>query len=91
VPLLRLRHADVEVVEFTLPRDSSLDGLAVRELKLPPESLVAIIIRSGEPIFPTGGTTLRPGDEILALTRSSHEEELRSLFFARAAPGSRSL
>jgi len=86
VPLLRLRHADVEIVDIILPRDSALDGAILRELRLPPESLVAIVIRDGEPIFPTGGTALRAGDEILALTRSSHEEELRRLFFVRPVP-----
>jgi trk system potassium uptake protein TrkA len=91
VPLLRLRHADVEVVDISLPRDSTLDGIALRDLRLPPESLVAIVIRGGEPIFPVGNTTLRAGDEILALTRSAHEDELRRIFFARAAPSTRSL
>jgi trk system potassium uptake protein TrkA len=90
VPLLRLRHADVEVVDISLPRDSTLDGVSLRDLRLPPESLIAIVIRGGEPIFPTGGTTLQAGDEILALTRSAHEEELRRLFFTRAAPSMRS-
>jgi trk system potassium uptake protein TrkA len=86
VPLLRLRHADVEVVDITLPKDTSLDGVALRELRLPPESLVAFVIRGHESIFPTGNTTLRAGDEILALTRPIHEEELRKLFFARTGP-----
>ena len=85
VPLLRLRHADVEVVDITLPKDSSLDGVALRELRLPPDSLIAFVIRGGESIFPSGTTTLRAGDEILALTRPVHEEELRRLFFARSA------
>jgi trk system potassium uptake protein TrkA len=83
VPLLRLRHADVEVVDAKLPLDSPLDGTALRELRLPAESLIAIVIRGGEPIFPGGATTLRAGDEIIALTRPAHEEELRDLFFAR--------
>jgi trk/ktr system potassium uptake protein len=86
VPLLRLRHADVEVVDISLPKDSSLEGVALRELQLPPESLIAFVIRGGDSIFPTGGTTLRAGDEILALTRPKHEEELRKLFFARSGP-----
>jgi trk system potassium uptake protein TrkA len=90
VPLLRLRHADVEVVDIILPRDTTLEGATLRDLRLPPESLVAIVIRDGEPIFPTGGTTLKAGDEILALTRTAHEEDLRKLFFARAAPSARS-
>lgn len=86
VPLLRLRHADIEVLDITLPKDSSLDGVAVRELKLPPESLLACVIRDGDSIFPTGATVLRAGDEILALTRSIHEDELRRLFFTRTTP-----
>lgn len=81
VPLLRLRHTDVEVVDARLPADSPLDGTALRDLRLPAESLVAIIIRDGEPIFPGGATTLRSGDEIIALTRSTHEDALRTLFF----------
>jgi len=84
VPLLRLRHADVEVIDITLPKDTSLEGVALRDVHLPPESLVAFVIRGRESIFPTGSTTLRAGDEILALTRPKHEEELRKLFFARA-------
>ena len=83
VPLLRLRHADLEVVDAKLPKDTPLDGVALRDLRLPAESLVAIVIRGGEPIFPGGATTLRAGDEIIALTRSAHEEALRDLFFAR--------
>ena len=86
VPLLRLRHADVEVVDITLPKDSTLDGVALRELKLPAESLIAFVIRGGESIFPSGNTTLRSCDEILALTRPKYEEELRTLFFARNGP-----
>ena len=83
VPLLRLRHADLEVVDAKLPKDTPLDGVALRDLRLPAESLIAIVIRGGEPIFPSGATTLRSGDEIIALTRSRHEEALRDLFFAR--------
>jgi trk system potassium uptake protein TrkA len=83
VPLLRLRHADVEVLDITLPKDSTLDGVALRELRLPPDSLIAFVIRGGESIMPSGNTTLKACDEILALTRPKHEEDLRKLFFAR--------
>jgi trk system potassium uptake protein TrkA len=85
VPLLRLRHADVEVLDITLPKDSTLDGVALRELRLPADSLIAFIIRGGESIMPSGNTTLKACDEILALTRPKHEEELRKLFFTRSA------
>jgi trk system potassium uptake protein TrkA len=83
VPLLRLRHSDVELVEVKLPPGSPHAGTSLRDLDLPPESIVAIVIRDGEPIFPSGGTVLREGDELLALTRSTHEEKLRQTFFAQ--------
>ncbi len=83
VPLLRLRHADVEIVEAVLAEGSPLHGMALRDLDLPPESIIAIVIRDGEPIFPGGATTLQTGDEVVALTRSTHEDELREAFFAK--------
>ena len=82
VPLVRLRNTDVEIVEATLPAGSPLAGVALRDLSLPPESTIAIIIRGGEPIFPAGSTALASGDEVVALTRSTREEELREVFFA---------
>jgi trk system potassium uptake protein TrkA len=82
VPLLRLRHADVEIVEAILPITSPLSGQLIRDISLPPESTIALVIRQGEPIIPTGVTELRGGDEIIALTRSSHEEALRRAFFS---------
>lgn len=84
VPLLRLRYADVELVEAVLTPGSPVLGRPLRELELPPESNIAVVIRNGSPIFPTGSTCLEVGDEVLALTRSAHEEELRQAFFAGA-------
>jgi len=84
VPLLKLRYADVELVEADIPDDSSLIGKELRSLALPSESTIAIIIRHGQPLFPTGSTVLEGGDQVLALTRSAHEEELRTMFFADA-------
>jgi trk system potassium uptake protein TrkA len=84
VPLLRLRHADVEVVEAVIAEDSRVIGKALRDLPLPPESIIAVIIRDGQPIFPGGATTLEAGDELLALTRSAHESEMRELLFYTA-------
>src|SRR5438067_8642873 len=66
VPLLRLRHADVEMVDAHIDGVSQLVGVAIRDLRLPRDSTIALIIRGGEPIFPQPGTTLQLGDEVLA-------------------------
>src|ERR671939_70890 len=85
VPLLRLRNTDVEVVEAVVDRGSPVTGSAIRDLQLPPESTIAVVIRSGSAFFPNGATVLEPGDEVVALTRNVHEPRMRSLFFSDRA------
>jgi trk system potassium uptake protein len=84
VPLLRLRHADVEIVEAIVPEHAQVIGRSLRDLSLPRESTLALIIRGGQPLFPDGGTVLQAGDEVIAFTRPRHEGELRELFFSHA-------
>ena len=82
IPLLRLRNTDVEVVEAVVDNRSKAIGKPLRELNLPPESTISVVIRDGSAFFPNGATILEPGDEVIALTRSVHEPNLRSLFFS---------
>jgi len=82
IPLLRLRNTDVEVVEAVVDNRSKAIGKPLRELNLPPESTISVVIRDGSAFFPNGATILEPGDEVIALTRSVHEPRLRSLFFS---------
>ncbi|HEV7665812.1 MAG TPA: NAD-binding protein [Chloroflexota bacterium] len=81
VPLLRLRNTDIEVVEAIVDSKSRVTGIPLRDLDLPPESTVAVIIRNSSAFFPNGATVLEPGDEVIAFTRSVHEPRLRALFF----------
>jgi trk system potassium uptake protein TrkA len=81
VPLLRLRNTDVEVVEAILDGQSRVIGQPLSTVSLPPESTIAVVIRDGAAFFPNGATVLQAGDEVVALTRSTHEPRLRGLFF----------
>ncbi len=83
VPLLRLRHADVEVVETVLDGSAPAVGKTIQDLGLPPDCSIAVIIRSGAPIFPNGETRLAAGDEVIAFTTTRNEARLRELFWAR--------
>ncbi|MDQ6671296.1 MAG: NAD-binding protein [Chloroflexota bacterium] len=87
VPLLRLRNTDIEVVEALVASGSRVAGLPLRDIDLPPESTLAVVIRDGAAFFPNGATVLRAGDEVVALTRSVHEPRLRGLFFSDDARG----
>jgi trk system potassium uptake protein TrkA len=82
VPLLRLRNTDVEVVEAVVDARSRVTGQPLNSVDLPPESTIAVVIRKGSAFFPNGSTVLEAGDEVVALTRSTHEPRLRGLFFA---------
>src|ERR671927_654805 len=61
VPLLRLRNTDVEVVEAIIDNRSTLVGHALREVDLPPESTIAVVIRNDAAFFPNGATILQAG------------------------------
>jgi trk system potassium uptake protein TrkA len=81
VPLLRLRNSDIEVVEALVDARSRVAGSPLRDVDLPPESTIAVVIRNGSAFFPNGATVLEPGDEVVAFTRGIHEPQLRGLFF----------
>src|SRR5690242_18954423 len=81
VPLLRLRKTDDEVVEAVVDSRSRLTGRPLNSVELPPESTIAVVIRKGSAFFPNGSTVLEAGDEVVALTPSVHESQLRGFFF----------
>jgi trk system potassium uptake protein len=82
VPLLKLRNTDVEVVEAIVDPRSPVTSSTLREVELPGESTIAVVIRDGAAFFPNGTTQLQAGDEVVALTRGIHEPALRRLFFS---------
>ena len=77
--LLTIRDKGLEIVEVKIPPDSTTVGKLVKELSLPPESRLALIIRKErKPFVPTSNTTLRAGDQIIAVTNPESEEVLRA-------------
>jgi len=82
VPLLRMRHADVEVVETVLDQSAPVVGRALRELSLPADCAISLIIRGGTPTFPTGDTRLAAGDEVVAITTTRSSARLREILWS---------
>lgn len=79
VHLLRLRRENLEIVEATIPESARVVGREIREIKLPPESVILMVVRGGTPIVPSGLTVLQAGDELIALTKTEQERELRDV------------
>ena len=77
--LLNIREGGLGIVRIKIPPDSATIGKMVKELSLPPGSILSLIIReSGKPIIPTVDTVLQAGDRIIAVTPPESEEALRT-------------
>jgi|SRR6187549_903596 len=75
----RIRRMGGDVVAYRLPPAAAAAGRMVRELGLPREALVNVIVRDGSAIPPRGSTQLREGDELHILVRGELREEVESL------------
>jgi trk system potassium uptake protein len=69
IPLLQL-HNGLELVEIKLPETSPVAGRSVREVLLPAESLISLIVDpGGVPRMPSGDTRLNAGDALVVVGR----------------------
>lgn len=81
IHLLSLRDEGMEVVEVRIPQDSKAVKKPVRELALPPDCILALVIRKEQkPQVPTLDTVLEAGDRVIALTRGEDEAALQDVF-----------
>jgi trk system potassium uptake protein TrkA len=70
----------VNLTEIKLQMTSPVVGKTLRDLFLPPDSLIAVVLRNGEAIIPRGDTTLRAGDQIVLITLpANHGAVLRAI------------
>lgn len=78
--LLHLKKSDLEMVEIQLPERSSVIGRPLKEILLPQGSLIVLLVDTeGVPRLPTPESVLRGGDEVIAITRGTTEDALRTV------------
>jgi cell volume regulation protein A len=75
----RIRRMGGDVVSYRLRPGAAAAGHMVRELGLPREALVNVIVRDGRAIPPRGSTEVRVGDELHILVRGELREEVEKL------------
>ena len=77
--LMSIRDKGLEIVEVKILPNSSVVGKTVKQLVLPPESILSMIIRKGaNPFVPVPDTIIMAGDQIIAVTTPELEEALRA-------------
>lgn len=78
-----LEAHDASLLQFTVPGESRLAGVAVFELRLPGDALITLVTRNGEIFVPTPDTVLKAGDQLLLVTsdqgRAATERRLRAV------------
>jgi len=74
-----IRPLGGEVLAYRVRDDDAIVGHPVKELGLPREALVNLIVREGAAIPPRGSTVIEPGDELHVLVRRESHAEVESL------------
>ncbi|MFH1577488.1 MAG: NAD-binding protein [Candidatus Omnitrophota bacterium] len=76
VNLLSFKRGKLAIVRVDLPDDAPVINQMVKDIHLPPDSVLVSIVRGEEVIVPHGETVLEPGDDIIALTMVGNESEI---------------
>ena len=74
-----IRRLGAEVLEYPVAPDDAVVGARVRDLGLPREAVVNVIVRGGEAIPPRGSTVLRTGDRLHVLLRSELSRDVHTI------------
>ena len=78
IHLLAMGEEKTEIVEGRILEGSKSVGKSVKELSLPVDSILALLIRNGQkPQVPTADTILKVNDRIVALTTTDSEAALQ--------------
>jgi trk system potassium uptake protein len=76
--LLKIQDTGVELVEIKIPADSKSIGKKVKDLSLPPGSVLILIIRRDQkPQMATADMAIQLGDQVIALTPTDTEEQIK--------------
>ena len=74
-----IRRLGAEVVEYPVGADDAIAGARVRDLGLPREALLNVIVREGEAIPPRGSTKIESGDRLHVLLRQEVSRDFPEL------------
>ena len=74
-----IRRLGAEVFEYPIAPDDAIVGAPVRDLGLPRDAVVNVIVRADRAIPPRGSTRLQAGDELHLLISEESAPEVRNL------------
>ncbi|MFZ5880680.1 MAG: potassium channel family protein [Chloroflexota bacterium] len=85
--LLKIRHGRYSLVEEKVEPGARAIGVALKDLGLPEECIIAAVIRDGQVTLPRGSTVLKEWDEVLAITSPDAAAQLAEMLASSTHPG----
>jgi trk system potassium uptake protein TrkA len=80
INLLSIKKGRLSIVRVDISSDSPVVNKPLKDIKLPPNSVLVSIIRGPDIIIPSGSTVILPDDEVIGATLIDMEKDLiRSL------------
>jgi trk system potassium uptake protein len=79
VRLFTFQHGEANLVELTLPDDSSMVGTRVGDVAWPTDTALVTIVREKKVMVPTKDDPLEAGDELLFVAAPDREQQLEDL------------
>lgn len=70
----------IDIIELSVEPGSTFAGKAVRDLKLPPHSLIVSVTRGEEHFVPTGNLLFAEGDSLIIIARRESVTKLKKVF-----------
>ena len=74
-----IRRLGAEVLEYTIAPEDAIGGARVRDLGLPRDAVVTVVVRAERAIPPRGSTRLRAGDQLHILIGEESAHLVRDL------------
>ena len=86
VRLMDLRQGQVSLAKLKLPEDDPMVGKRVRDIPLPENTVLGLVIRDSGVILPQPDDVLQADDEMLFFAGGAFEDQVRGLVRAAAKP-----
>jgi trk system potassium uptake protein TrkA len=86
VRLMELRQGQVSLAKLRLPADDPMVGKRVRDIALPENAALAIVVRESGIVLPRPDDVLEANDEMLFFTGGAIEDQVRGLVHGAIKP-----
>ena len=78
--LATLRGMSVQIMEISIRQGLSFAGRELKELSIPPDSLIGAVVREGKTFIPHGDDKLLPGDKAIIFCLARQAKKVHKFF-----------